>query len=839
MTPSPRPLAVHLLFLALLILPGMGLPASVPEERFPVSMFKAEDIERARENIERFEWARNTYNRLKEKTEPYLELDEAELRSFVPHQTPFLSINCPDCGAGPHYWADLIDGGNVLQCRAEGCLFPHDPDVETEEWDIHGLIRYKRLEHILLDLENLGIVYQIEGDRVYAEKARPVILEFAKAYPKYRVNMVNRNVFTDNDEYYGKIAGWKWRDGLLVGRALLTYDLIRSSGVFSEREVEKIEDFLRYTRDHYLDGYGDKGIAGARAPQDQGSVWWCLAALGALLGDQETMGLMVEAFEEVFDPANEIFHSDGTFYQSTPNYNWMFLAAVTGIPEVLQGNITPAIYDNPRLAILEDCYTWFLDALHPNGALPAFNDAHVGRVPDPLGSEVAYAAFQNPRALYHLQRVHGPNLQGEITIPEDATIPEGLTGLFVDFTGLNRYGLFFRDPDIAGDGQVEPYAVKSRHFTGLRTMILRDDHFPPMTTMGMLGYQTFLPSAHMQPDYLDINLYAHGLEMVGKVGYPLYPRWALRWIRSPLSHQTVTELQPFTDVTEPLVWQVSGGPRLAEAGAGGHSSRFLGLIPFDTGAPVFLDITRLEAGLESYTWNLRGRSDHLDLLVPDGPVTVIAPPLETEALGDYHSEPADMVEPLPLPGGRESLSLAGFEAIWRFDEGRSLRTVFPNHGSPLAVSVAAVPPEQDDLERHHLAGNTFKPGTLLPRRALLRVNTEGPSARIVAVHVPMKDGDGDGAPGVGGQTEIRALELDDPSKVAVIISRGNQEYLVVHDPTEGRTEVEGLSMEGRVGVVETVDGDLRSMTLAGGGMMRHSNVVVRAGANGNASYKAE
>lgn len=794
-----------------------ALPAQsdrlVAEERFPVTIFKADDIVRARQNIEQFAWARSTYQALKERADRYLPLDDEELRGFVPRQTPFITIKCPECGAGPWYWVDLIDDGLTLRCRADGTTFDYDPTVTTEEWDIHGLFRYMRLEYILLDLENLGIVYQVEGAREYAEKARPVILEFARAYPNYRVNRVNDNVFAENDDYHGKIGGWKWRDALLVGRVLLTFDLIRDSGVFTADEIGEIEFFLRYTLDHYLEGFGGERLAKGRFPQDQGSVWWSIAALGALLGDEKAMRLVVEAYEDMMDPDFGLFQEDGSFYQRTPTYNWGLLGAIAGIPEVLRGNISPAVYDNPKCALLELCYAWFLDALYPDGTLPAWNDSHVGLRPDPLASEIAYSVYQNPQALMHLKRLYGENLSHEIVLPKDESTTDGLTGFLVDRGGLNRYGLFFRDPGAAVSDIVEPYSIHSRHFSGQKVMIMRDDRHPPRTATGILNYQQFLRGAHMQPDYLSISLYSNGLEMVGQIGYPYYPTWALNWCRSPMAHHTVHEIQPFEKETSPIAWHVTDGPRIAEAGVEGHSQRLLAMLPFREGEPAFVDVFRLNAGLEEYTWGLRGRS------------------------GNFALTGAEVVEPHPLEkpfeNGASGLHDGAFEATWRFigdghDSG--LHVVFPVPTSQRII-VAESPPEQDALERVHLAGDTFKPGTTLPMRAHLLLIKEGPEAVFTAVHLPF-DGD------AGASTGVTHLPTADPGVIALRISRGGHEYLFLHNPEEGRVELEGATMEGRIGVIEWEDGTPASLTMTRGTLFSHGDVRMAGPPGTNHRYVA-
>ena len=146
----------------------------------------------------------------------------------------------------------------------------------------------------------------------------------------YRVSMVHRNQWLDRpDPYYAKIAGWKLREMRIMRSVLLAYDLVHDSGALSPAQVEKIDrDLVAYTRDYLIQGYGPGGPASADSLQDQGPSWWVLAACGALLGDRATLDLMVDAFEQILDPANGLFYEDGTFFQGSPAYQNQFLDSI-------------------------------------------------------------------------------------------------------------------------------------------------------------------------------------------------------------------------------------------------------------------------------------------------------------------------------------------------------------------------------------------------------------------------------------------------------------------------------------------------------------------------------
>src|SRR5690606_13761669 len=103
-------------------------------------------------------------------------------------------------------------------CQSCATEYPYDPTDRSETWDVNGVIRAQRIEFIATRLVSPAIVYQIEGDRRYAEQIAPIIERFAEVYKNYRLNKVNANVWAEeeNHHYYGRIAGWKHRDGYVV-----------------------------------------------------------------------------------------------------------------------------------------------------------------------------------------------------------------------------------------------------------------------------------------------------------------------------------------------------------------------------------------------------------------------------------------------------------------------------------------------------------------------------------------------------------------------------------------------------------------------------------------------
>ena len=97
--------------------------------------------------------------------------------------------------------------------------------------------------------------------------------------------------------------------------------------------------------------------------------------------------------------------------------------------------------------------------------------------------------------------------------------------------------------------------------------------------MAFIDYGPYIPAAHKQKDYLNFVLWSHGQELVTEMGYNWNPEWARLWERGPLSHNTVLECAEQGEGGKPLLWCVTPGPKLAEAGLPPGNARLIALLP--------------------------------------------------------------------------------------------------------------------------------------------------------------------------------------------------------------------------------------------------------------------
>lgn len=188
----------------------------------PCSSIKPADLERARRNIEQYEWARKYADSVRRSADSTLELLGPEyLEQMVPWKTPGGYGPCPACRAQgiPWHpngqWSWSSSRPEEIKCKICGTVFPNDeyPESVTVEstWgrgqtisfyggdtfktfgyryerpSFTGMIRRYKISNMLSRLRTLGTACALTGDPAYARGAKEILLRFAEVFPGYLV----------------------------------------------------------------------------------------------------------------------------------------------------------------------------------------------------------------------------------------------------------------------------------------------------------------------------------------------------------------------------------------------------------------------------------------------------------------------------------------------------------------------------------------------------------------------------------------------------------------------------------------------------------------------------
>ena len=515
----------------------------------PCGLYKAADVERARRNVQRHEWARGVLRSLVSTADFWLKVPDDRLSYWIPDLTPFRVVDCPKCGAG---WRFAWGGGyDRLVCRSCGFAWPDPaypesesasyPDpvggtqtipyykgtpstvygaAQTEVYRLSGHLRYRRLGR-LSAVGALGKVYALTGERKCAERTRAILLRLAEVYPHYLAHDWN-HIYPDyRNLQSGKLCGWKLTDASVFLQLATAYDLTYNSGVYSDADKVAIEEgcFREFAR--LMVATSPRGCCVNDGPTAMGGG----ALAGLMLGSHETVAWAIEAPDGLLGFLDDYFVRDGHWYEASPSYEGMSVNPLYVAPEALRGYSDPGTYTDPGRydnldlfahPIMKRLLLAGASETMPDGCLPPTNDS------------TWKARYPRRRAEMHAFWYPGPKSQATMA---------SLFGAAAGQSG-DEYSLFRRDPDFAPGAAAGP-SPSSRSIVrpGVGWGILRTGDSRSDAAV-FLDYGPH-GGGHGHPDRLNLIYYDYGAELVTDLGYLGWGHPNHPWIRSAASHNLV------------------------------------------------------------------------------------------------------------------------------------------------------------------------------------------------------------------------------------------------------------------------------------------------------------
>jgi hypothetical protein len=228
---------VHGIGFAWMFLAGLLLVGS-PVKAEPRTLYKPGDIENARENIRRYDWAKAIVRGWEKSAKFALGKDRGFFVEFIPELTPgsFRGQNCPACvgdkslmgeRAGLFSWS--VGTSEIVTCKRCGTVFPNDAYPETGilecprmgqtftyyqtpverglgsdatgkqraqyalKWlgdrptmtSFSGMVRMGKVRWAWGQALILAKLYAVTGQAGYAERVAWILDRFAQVFPKY------------------------------------------------------------------------------------------------------------------------------------------------------------------------------------------------------------------------------------------------------------------------------------------------------------------------------------------------------------------------------------------------------------------------------------------------------------------------------------------------------------------------------------------------------------------------------------------------------------------------------------------------------------------------------
>jgi len=186
---------VSLVLLAACCFPGTGAAKAATH---PTVYMTPEDVLRARANVQRYSWARQTAAQIVGEADKWSNKDDSWLRGLVPKAGAAFAYGftgCPICGASWGTWgaahASLDDPGHVVCANGHRLPDAAHPDSGTGYVGPDGRIHYFVgsynawvVETLTFKaVQSLSYAYSLTGKEIYADKAGVILDALAAVYP--------------------------------------------------------------------------------------------------------------------------------------------------------------------------------------------------------------------------------------------------------------------------------------------------------------------------------------------------------------------------------------------------------------------------------------------------------------------------------------------------------------------------------------------------------------------------------------------------------------------------------------------------------------------------------
>ncbi|MEN6560312.1 MAG: heparinase II/III family protein [Acidobacteriota bacterium] len=769
---------------------------------------------------------------LKAATARLMEMPDGEIVRLIPELAPIRLVGCPNCQGGAQdtsleVWT--IEDPDHVRCRYCGERYPneryplngvlefvnprgqrqsyryYDGGSEKRRYFFEGVIAAQAGQYLAERAYDLALLYGATGEKAYAHKAAVILDRFAQVYPGWPVhgnvgNYANWKTFHDAPPYPAQSGKWgRWIHDEFMTELALAYDLIHESPAFAELGAAAGTDVRRRIENDLFRAQVELVRQYPRyiGASGQNGTAAGLIAIGRAIEEPECVHDGVARFRDAFAGW---FHADGLLMSGSPAYTLQMLSALESPAQMAKGYSDPPGYVHPG------------DGLHFEGLDLGASSVALERSRAALRSLVLpdgrYAPVHDSWARKPYTQVQPPQESRAALLPA--------TGHAV-----------------LGRGAGAEQAQVHLHF---------GDH-----------------AGHAHADELNLELFAHGREMLGEIGYS---HTKLRpWAMSTLAHNTVVVdrfNQVITQGWLPVSWArldrfektsfdpgenvfgslllydtEDGKVQIAEAEAvRGYRGfvpglkeyrRLVALVGISPADAYVVDVFRVTGGRE-HLWAAHGSVDQgqeietsLTLQPREG--TLLGPGTEYAAGRDPELDGESFKGAVyGLVDGLSSASADGaWSAAWRFADDPRLGLNLTMLGSPgRRVTVGRAPsvvPAGED--------NAKVDGFKMP---LLLVEDRNEESVFIAVWEPFR-----GRPRISA---VRQLEFrgERGRSLGLTVEIGDRTDYILIDPDGNamrETRDGGLSFQGRFGLVSEVKGKPLSMHLTGGTILAKGRLALR------------
>jgi len=470
---------------------GMELP------EHPMLLFSRKGIAELKERINRYDWAKAQWEALKRRADAALN---------EPINLPPRGGNWWHYYACPKHGASLRTGKQIGEwqwehiCPVDNEVIQSDPTKPERDYDgvvIMGV--HSRFANLVRDL---GVVYQVTGDRRYAEKAKAILLAYADRYLSYPLHDIRGKPSVGG----GRVGPQTLDESTWLIPMAQGADLIWETLTDAERETLARKLFLPAAKEVIL-------------PHKMGvhniQCWKNSAAglVGFLLGDKQLIWEAIENPERGYwTQMRKGVSEDGVWWEGAWGYHFYTLSALWHLTEAAR-NCGIDLYGDELKRMFDAPFKFMM----PNWRLPAFNDS----TEVALLTEIGFARFGITQPIYELAY---------------ARYREPLYAALLS-RGERRsdFALWFGVGELP---QPQPIRWRSANYPASGYAILARGEGEQATWL-CLKYGPH-GGGHGHPDKLNFVLYARGQVLaldpgITRYGVPLHSGW----YKTTLAHNTL------------------------------------------------------------------------------------------------------------------------------------------------------------------------------------------------------------------------------------------------------------------------------------------------------------
>ncbi len=401
-------------------------------------------------------------------------------------------LEIPHAGGQWTHWYSCKKDGGGLEAESPARHVCRECGEVYSGWPYDDVYVTHRHHHWLGGVETLGWAYTLEPNRVYAERARRILLEYASFYR----DLPQHDTKGEASNRGGRLFAQTLDESVDLCRICAGYDRVYSDPCFrAEDHAQIVEGLLRPMVETIRTN--DRGISNWQTWHNAG-----VLCAGLVIGDRGYVDWAINGKHGfLFQMREGSVVESGMWYEESPLYHWYALNAIMYTAE---GAARSGI-DLYSLPIVRKLFDAPIRQVFPDLTFPAMNDS-------------SSSSIRAQRAFYAIawKRYRDPRYAA-LAAPCDSP-----------------RALFWGEP--LPSGRLPRLRLETSNEVCEGLAILRDK---ADQTAVFVDYGPGR-SGHVQPAKLNLILYAHGTERFldpGRLPYgnPLHQAW----YRQTVAHNTV------------------------------------------------------------------------------------------------------------------------------------------------------------------------------------------------------------------------------------------------------------------------------------------------------------